>query len=230
MSAVQVGTEALPVFAFEEATDADRLSDRATDRLRSLIITLHLEPGGVLDEAALAQRLNCGRTPVREAIQRLADERLVTILPRRAAAVSPITVTDLQQIYEARLTLEPEVARLAALRATTAQLAELERNVSTLLDGSGAQSTVGVVHADFAFHHGVARAAENRYLCDSVCRILGAAMRLTFLAHKHGQPSQETHAEHSLILRGLTGRDGSAAEQEMRRHITRAKERSLHRL
>lgn len=218
------------IFTFDSTTSADRLSDRATDHLRTLIITLQLEPGAVLDEALLSQRLGCGRTPFREAIQRLTTERLVVVLPRRAVAVTPISVTDLQQIYEARTYFETAAARLAASRATTAQLTELRENVGSSVSESGDRSALQIVRSDFVFHYLLARAADNQYLCDSIGRILGPAMRLTFLAHKHGQPSKETHEEHSAILGGLVARDAEAAEREMRRHIAMAKERTLSRL
>lgn len=218
------------IFAFDETSHADRLSDRATDQLRTKIVTLALEPGAVLDEVVLSQQLDCGRTPLREAISRLAEERLVVVLPRRAAAVAPITVTDLQQIYEARLCVETTVARLAALRITATQLAGLERNVQAESVEQETSGALQVVWSDFMFHYLLARAANNQYLCDSVRRILGPAMRLTFLAHQHGQPVKETYEEHSAILRALASRDGALAEQEMRRHITMAKERTLRRL
>src|SRR5437016_4873848 len=73
-------------FAFTHDLGADRLSDRATDELRSLIITLQLEPGAALDDTVLSQMLGYGRTPLREAFPRLADEGLTVILPRRASA------------------------------------------------------------------------------------------------------------------------------------------------
>ncbi len=217
-------------YTFADGPAADRLSDRAADLLRTLIITLQLEPGTVLDEGVLGERLGCGRTPLREAIQRLTEERLVTVLPRRAAAVSPITVTDLQQIYEARALIEPALARLAAIRATAAQLADLRDNVSRLAVESEESSTLSVVHSDFVFHHLIARAADNQYLADAHRRILGPAMRLTFLAHKHGQPGRNTREEHEAILQTLLARDPDAADAAMRHHLAMAKERILNRL
>jgi DNA-binding GntR family transcriptional regulator len=217
-----------PIFSFDEASSGDRLSDRATDQLRSLIITLQLEPGVALDEAELSQLLGCGRTPLREAIQRLTEERLVIVLPRRSAAVAPITVTDLQHVYETRMCVEAASARLAALRATPSQLRAIEENVQTLTSGPQG-NLLHVVRSDFAFHSLVARGADNQYLCDSVRRILGPAMRLTCLAHKHGQPAAETGIEHAAILQAVLSRDPDAAEQEMRHHIALAKERTLSR-
>lgn len=229
--ALESGPEAAFTFSFDTAAaGAERLSDRATDQLRTLIITLHLEPGSVIDEATLSQRLDCGRTPLREALHRLAEERLVVILPRRAAAVAPITVTDLQQIYEVRTDLEGAVARLAARRAAPADLTSLDAAVRSLLADDGAPTVRHTVQYDFVFHHLLARAADNQYLCDCIRRILGPAMRLTYLAYKHGQPRRETYEEHTGILEAIMARDAQAAEQAMRRHIAMAKDRTLARL
>lgn len=116
-----ISEPALFTFRLAGPPTVERLSDRAVDRLRTLIITLELEPGSLIDESSLSQRLDCGRTPLREAIQRLAEETLLVILPHRSVAVAPITLTDLQQIYEARTTLECAAVRFAAQRITPAQ-------------------------------------------------------------------------------------------------------------
>ena len=221
--------EAITLFSFatDGAPGMGRLSDRATDHLRMLIVSLQLEPGAVLDDSALVTRLSCGSTPLREAIQRLSGEHLIRILPRRAIAVAPITVTDLQQIYEVRLATESMAARLAASRTDTAQVAALEEHVTALLDDSVRTNSLTVVRHDFLFHYQLARMASNSYLCDSIQRILGPAMRLTYFAYKHGEPSTEARLEHAAILQALLAHDASAAEHEMRRHLTVAKERTL---
>lgn len=230
MASPNLGAAPSIMFTFDDVIGPDRLSDRATDQLRTLIITLQLPPGALLDEAVLSQHLNCGRTPIREAIQRLTQERLVTILPRRAAAVSAVSVTDLQQLYEARSYLEPAIAGLAAKRATPAQLQQIEASLMSP-DSDGPEHTaLDIVRADFAYHYLLARAADNDYFADCIRRILGPAMRLTFLAHKHGQPSQNSREEHTSILRAVAARDSDAADNAMRHHINMAKERTLHRL
>lgn len=218
------------VFTFDDDLSPDRLSDRATNQLRTLIMTLQLQPGTVLDEVALSQRFGCGRTPLREAIQRLTSERLVVILPRRAVAVTPITVTDLQQIHEARLYFEGAAARLAALRASADQIQTLQQHVDSLEFDTTKQNALQIVRSDFVFHHLVAQAADNQYVCDTISRILGPAMRLTYLAHKHGQSSRETKEEHAAIFQAIATRDADAADREMRGHLLRAKDRTLRRL
>ena len=225
-------TDVCTAFTFpdDQATSADRQSDRATDHLRGLIVTLELEPGAVVDEGAISERLGCGRTPLREALHRLAEERLVVILPRRAVAIAQITVTDLQHIYEARITLESAAARLATTRITPSVLSQLERATTSLADGPPEVNPIELVRTDFVFHRILGKASGNAYLYDCIRRILGPAMRLTFLAYKHGQSSRNSYDEHLAIVRALSQRDPDAAEQAARFHIQMAKDRTLGRL
>ena len=95
-----------------EAADARSLSDQAYYRIRELIVTLELAPGSPVSERELMERLALGRTPIREALQALARERLVEVYPRRGMFVSRVDVRDLAGLSEVRLTLEPRAARL----------------------------------------------------------------------------------------------------------------------
>ena len=101
------------------------LADKAYHEIRDLIVSLELAPGAVIDERELIERLEIGRTPVREALRRLAHERLVEVYPRRGMFVTGVDVRELARLSEVREVLEPEAARLAAERATDADRAEL---------------------------------------------------------------------------------------------------------
>ena len=86
------------------------LADRAYLAIRGLIVSLELAPGAVIDERALMQRLGIGRTPVREALRRLAQEQLVEVFPRRGMFVTGVDVRDLARISEVREMLSRHVA------------------------------------------------------------------------------------------------------------------------
>jgi len=224
------GDTAVCTFHFESAPGAQRQSDRALDHLRTLIVTLELEPGSVIDEDALCQRLACGRTPLREAMYRLAEERLVVILPHRSVAVAPLTISDLQHIYEARVALESAALRLAAQRISPTQLAELkqrERELASLSENT--QLTIfmrwAARHVDF--HYVMAKACDNQYLVDSIRRILPVSMRLNFFLFRHGAMPTDRARNHEAIVQALDVHDADAAEIAIRRHITGAKERIL---
>src|SRR3954463_8280540 len=102
------------------------LADRAYTALRDQIVTLAIPPGAPINEDALGRSLQMGRTPVREAIKRLALENLVTVFPRRGTFASEINITDLAHVSDVRVQLEGHAAHRAAQRATAAQRVELD--------------------------------------------------------------------------------------------------------
>jgi DNA-binding GntR family transcriptional regulator len=104
----------------------DSRSEAAYRILKEKIVSLELPPASLLNEADLMTELDLGRTPIREALQRLALENLVVILPRRGTIVADLNMSDLQKIFEIRLELEAYAVRLAAERATPAQIVEME--------------------------------------------------------------------------------------------------------
>src|ERR1700674_5536981 len=90
----------------------------AYGRLRDLIVNLDLPPGSALREADVQVQIGVGRTPLRDAFQRLAQEGMLRIYPRRAIVVAKLGLPEMRQIYEVRLALEPAAAALAAERLT----------------------------------------------------------------------------------------------------------------
>ncbi len=92
------------------------LSEQAYQQIRRMIIRLDLAPGAVVREDDLQRQLGIGRTPIREALQRLAREQFVTVVPRRGMFVSRLDVAELSMLYETRAILEPYAARLACAR------------------------------------------------------------------------------------------------------------------
>src|SRR5438552_14346318 len=114
------------------------LADKAYHEIRGLIVSLELAPGAVIDERDLIERLGIGRTPVREALRRLAHERLVEVYPRRGMFVTGVDVRQLARLSEVRAVLEPEAARLAAERATDEDRARLDALLGEL-DAGGSE-------------------------------------------------------------------------------------------
>ena len=142
--------------------EAASFADRAYYAIRELIVTLELPPGAVVREPELTEQLGIGRTPVREALRRLAQERLVEVFPRRGMFVTKVDVRDLARLCEVRVALEPEAARLAAERATQADLAEL-RAVLAELDGRRKRDPRALIDLDERIHRAIYHASHNPY-------------------------------------------------------------------
>lgn len=220
------------LFCYPSSTEAgvERQSDGALNRLRTLIVTMELEPGSLIDEPALAQRIGYGRTPLREAIHRLAEERMVIILPHRSVIVAPISINDLQQIFEARLVLECAGARLAAQRIAPDQLAALqdrERTLAQLSENFDAGVFRGWAHCHFEFHYLLARACANEYLLDGIRRLLPTSLRLNFFLFRHGAMPTDRAQNHAPIMAALRAHDADAADAALYKHVSGAKDRIL---
>src|SRR3989440_12427195 len=121
------------------------LADRAYAELRDRIVTLRVAPGAPIDEDLLGGELGIGRTPVREAIKRLALENLVTVFPRRGTFASEINITDLADISDVRIPLAGHAAYRAAERITEAQRAEMDQLLDDLAHSKGSDDTAALM-------------------------------------------------------------------------------------
>lgn len=196
-----------------------RLSDKAHHLIRQKIITLELPPMSAIDEQALMEDLQVGRTPIREALQRLAAEGFVFSAPRRGIFVADISITDLQKIFELRVVLEGFCARLAAHRATEEQLAEMEATMQELErvpDGD----TKALMVIDERFHQLLYQAADNEFLLDILTRLHALSFRLWYLVLDRLDGVQEAMEQHIAITGALKARDGPRAEALIQRHVS----------
>jgi len=202
-----------------------RKVDTTYDRLRELIATLALDPGSPIEERVLLARLGVGRTPLREAIQRLAYEGLIVEQPRRGRWVSPLSVMTLGQLIESRRVVEPAVARLAALRITPDHLARLEAfldQAEPLVDQG--ENTIAVT-LDQQFHFAIAAASGNQHLMRMVEQILHSLVRYWYVSFMRIERLAPIFAHHRVLLAAVASHDPDRAEQEALVHIDLFRER-----
>lgn len=198
---------------------------QAYEALYHSIIRLRLSPGDILDEVILSRELGLGRTPIREALQQLASEGLVTIYPRRGMVVTPISLMDFQQLAEARLLFEPNVARLAA-RVGTAEhwdtLAALLATAPATITTEDDVASASVV--DREFHLGIAGATGNRMILDLTQRLRWTRERMPFMFFRQGSYQPVTD-QHLAILALLRAGNGEGAAHLIEDHIKLTQER-----
>jgi DNA-binding GntR family transcriptional regulator len=200
------------------------LADKAYHEIRGLIVSLELAPGAVIDERDLIERLGIGRTPVREALRRLAHERLVEVYPRRGMFVTGVDVRQLARLSEVRAVLEPEAARLAAERATEDDRARLEALLAEL-DAGGSE----LMQLDERIHRAVYRAAHNDLLESTLEQYYALALRIWMLALERTQDLEEAVEAHRDLLEAIRDGDGERAAQTMRDHVENF-EQAMHRV
>ncbi len=199
---------------------ANSHSETAYRILKEKIVTLELPPACLLNEAELMAELGLGRTPIREALQRLALEDLVVILPRRGTIVADLNISDLQKVFELRLELETFMVRLAAERATPEEIVEME----TLFVDADAIIRNGdyhqLIHLDIEAHRLLAAAAHNEFLAETLERLYTHVLRLWYVSLHKVRRLPEALEEHRHIIAAVKAGDGARAVEIMRTHIT----------
>jgi DNA-binding GntR family transcriptional regulator len=193
------------------------LADRAYAELRDRIVTLTIAPGAPINEDALGRELAMGRTPVREAIKRLALERLVTVFPRRGTFASEINITDLAAISDVRVQLEGHAARRAAERLTAAQRAELDGLVDQI-DASGGDPDT-LMRLDATIHRFVYACAANPYLQETLERYLNLSLRIWYLVLDRLPHLFDRVHEHRDLLLAIREGDGERAARIAGEHV-----------
>ena len=203
----------------ESAEGARSQSESAYLRIRDRIVSLDMPPGSVVHEGRLREELEIGRTPIREALQRLALENLVKSIPHRGTFVTNVNITDLARITEVRVVLESHAARLAAERLGGADRLAI-RELLDVLEAGGASDQRELMHLDQQIHRQIYKAARNSFLENTLERYLNLSLRLWYLVVDHEVRLREAVAEHVELLRAVLAGDGPRAEDGMRRHVT----------
>src|SRR5579862_4814215 len=181
--------------------DERSLTDRAYSILEEMIVTLRLPPGGAVSEASLSKALEIGRTPIREALQRLARERLVTILPRRGIAVSDINVKSQLRLLELRREVERVVARAAARRASEAERERLRELAGRFERCAEKGDETGFMRADREFNELILEAAKNEFAAGAMRLMQSLSRRFWFHHYKEAADMPETAKLHADMAR-----------------------------
>ena len=205
--------------AVDRAGQGAALAEICYQSIKSAIVEDELKPGTVLQERALAEKLSVSRTPVREALQRLAKDGLVEIIPGKGAIVSKFTAEDVREILQIRELLEGLAARLTADNATTEDLEWMESLLSPTNQYLAEKRFKDLYEVDLKFHSFLAGKSQNSRLI-SILNMLGDQIRrMTSLSREDPIRASESIAQHKAILEAIKARDAETAEEAMRHHI-----------
>ncbi|MDR6288640.1 MULTISPECIES: GntR family transcriptional regulator [Inquilinus] len=200
---------------------ARRMSDVAYEKLRQAIIRAEFEPGVPIEEKRVMERLEVGRTPLREALQRLSQEDLVKNVPQRGYFVSTTSATDLFQLIEFRQHAEVLAARLAAARASAGHLTDFGLILAEARAGAAAgnQDLAWNIEIDERMHRLVAKASGNGYLAQALNRLYALSVRSLYLSHVPITLIRDELETMQALHDALASRDADGAEAAMRRHL-----------
>jgi DNA-binding GntR family transcriptional regulator len=209
----------------EELLRVVSVPERVYDILRDRILAGELEGGTRLHQENLSTQLGVSRTPIREAITRLAAEGLVELLPNRGARVAEVSIADIRAAYEARLGIEPFAARLAAERRPAAALKTMRAAIAEQQRARSPRTTYNAIRK---YHLAAVEAAGNPHLVRFAESLWSGRIGLhVYLRQLSPEMLAGDLEEHQAILGAVERGDGAAAERLVREHIAESLDRLL---
>jgi len=190
---------------------AQSLTELAYAHLEELIVTLKLAPGRVVSEGELSVLTGIGRTPIREALQRLAREKLVSILPRRGIIVTEINVGSQLKLLEVRRELERLIARSAARRATGPEREQFRVLVRNFDRSARANDDVSFMRTDREFNTLCSAASHNEFAAGAMSLMHSLSRRFWYIHYRRAADMPSTAKLHADIARAIADGDEERA-------------------
>ena len=195
--------------------------DRVYRLLKGWILNCRFRPGDFLPEVEVATQCNTSRTPIREACNRLAEEKWLSKIQNKGYIVSPISVRDIKEVYQYRKLLECFTAEQTAKTISRSDVAALKKIIAAE-NRPGVKSSE-IVAANYALHTGIGRLAQNQRVYDQLTLTLEYVQRLDILSTRR----DEGWVFHGPILAALAAHDERAAHKAMADHIDNSRNRML---
>jgi DNA-binding GntR family transcriptional regulator len=195
------------------------VAERAYLELRDRIVTLSLAPGSALREDELMSQMGIGRTPLREAVKRLALENLLSVQPRRGTLVSEVEAADIVNITEVRAELEGYAAELAALRMDPIARAAAEELLKEVEELRNPDETDRLMRFDERVHRFTWDSCGNLYLAETLERYFTLSLRIWYLVLDRVPGLGHSVHDQAHLLEALLDRDGARARTLMREHV-----------
>jgi DNA-binding GntR family transcriptional regulator len=207
------------VSVHRQAARPSSLRSQAYQEVKTRIISQQFRPGEYLNAAGICGLLHIGRTPVQQAIERLAIEGMLEVIPRKGVIVRPASFIEILQLSEARLVVEEACCSLAAQRATGQDIDEMQAILDEERRLETTDAIAAMIKTDREFHASIARAARNKVLADALSPIHDRSLRYWFISWSHRERWIEVEAQHKSILEAIKSRQADAARCAIRAHI-----------
>lgn len=187
------------------------LKELAYAELEEAIITLHIPPGTLVSELQLSEATNIGRTPIREAVQRLAHEHLILILPQRGLLIPEIDVSKQLRLVETRREIERLVCRSAAKRSTPAERVQFARLANEFAKAGAFNDDVSFIRSDREFNELCLVAARNEFSERAMRQMHGLSRRFWYYHYKQAADLPVIAKLHAALANTIAAGDGAAA-------------------
>jgi len=186
------------------------LADEAYIRLEEMIVTLELRPGGVFSESDLSRKVRIGRTPLREALQRLQAQHLVTTLPRRGVVVSDINIVDYLAVLETRRVLDRLIAAKAARRATPEQRQTLGQTAEAMALAAARGDMAEYMRLDTGFDRLLEAASRSAFALQASVPLHAHCRRFWYL-YRHNGDLPRAAEHHAALMKAVAAGDEEGA-------------------
>ncbi len=211
-------------------TDSRLLREVAYDRLQDAIRNAELQPGAPLSETRISKALGISRTPVREALQQLAQEGLVQIIPGRAITVAAPSIQEVLDVVHIRELLEPELARLAAEALPGEAIQTLQQAIQKMEQAAEAGDHLAWSKADLLFHETLSNFCPNRLLGQLVLQARNRLHNTAIDDQTSNSRIIDCTLEHKQVVEAIVKHDAKTAEQLMNEHIQQLRHSMFNRL
>ncbi|MBU3725256.1 MAG: GntR family transcriptional regulator [Burkholderiaceae bacterium] len=191
------------------------LTDQAYSKIEEMIVTLELAPGGAISESELSAHLGIGRTPVREALQRLAREHLVHIIPQRGILVSEIDIKRQLRLLETRREIERLVVKCAARRASAEEIIEFQELTKRFDRAAKTGDYESFIRADKEFNDLSLRAARNEFSAAAMGLMHGLSRRFWFMHHRQTDDTELMAKLHGAVSKAIADRNERMAARAL---------------
>jgi len=194
---------------------------QAYEKIKRAIVTLHFEMGKNINEQELCLEFALGRTPVREALQLLASEGLVVIVPRKGVYVSYVSLEDFQKIYESRLMIETFCISEATQKISDAEIQRLKQLIEDSEHLVDARDIEGLLNLDREIHMGIVKSLNNHYIEQIAGQVYDLVTRMWFLSFRTRTQKELgiSMLNHSKILEKLATRNVAESQKANREHL-----------
>lgn len=200
----------------------------AYEYIKREIILNNFKEGELFNDNLVAQNLGISRTPVREAVLKLAGEGYLTIIPRKGTLISKISFQDIKQLYDYRLILEPE-SMITVCRLYDKAIAKkwkdyfkrvIENDAIDIEDELVEENYLGIIDSDYTFHISLASSLNNKYILNEITKVMDVSMRVRHLSDLTDKNRKiEALEEHIKLIDAIIEENGIQAKEIMKKHL-----------
>lgn len=195
------------------------LTTQAFDQIKHDIVWCKLAPGAAISEAQLSELYGFGKAPIRQALSRLAQEGLVTSVPRSGHVIAPVTLQSVNEAFEFRLLLEPPAVEKACRNVDIPLLRRLNAKCAAGYVPGDIDSETHFMEANRNFHMEIVRACKNSRLVAALSQIMDEMTRLLHLGFVLRHRPDQMHNEHDSIIDALEKNESELAREITAAHI-----------